>query len=205
MSTEGLELLRYVLAGLIASSVFYGLTNYKRPSPFERVVQALVYTAIVQLAAEFIAGVAGVPELASSLAFVLLLSAALGFILAVAANNGLPHKWLVNVQGRNWKITSKTVYGSNLSHAFETRREYVALTLKNGRRVYGWPELWPDHPDEDHFLLLDYEWLPRADGGPAAADEKKSSQGAILIAAKDVDVVEFVPNKETTPLKDTTP
>ena len=40
---------QYLLAGFVAAWVFYGLTPYKRPTPFERIVQALVYTAVVQL------------------------------------------------------------------------------------------------------------------------------------------------------------
>ena len=228
--SEGLELLQYVFAGLVASWVFYGLTTYKRPTPFERLVQALIYTAVVQLTAGFIVNVAGEgwwakaadisageENLIASPLLVLTLALALGFILAVAANNNFPHKHLIKFPPNwwwtkwLWKITSKSLYGNNLSHAFETRNEYVVLTMKNGRRIFGWPELWPDHPHEDYFLLLNYEWLLQETDGDSAGEgekgvvdasaaggEKKLSQGAILIAAKDVDVVEFIHSEKTT-------
>ena len=200
-----LEQLQYVFAGLVASWVFYGLTNYKRPTPFDRLVQAIVYTIIIQLTAEFIAktvedtGLATYGHVAASPVLILGLSFSLGFILAVAANNDWPHKWLVRFPSKwNWKITSKSVYGSNLSHAFETRSEYIVLTLKNSRRIYGWPQVWPDHPGEDYFILTAYEWLPEAGDGSISptANHQKPSGGVILIAAKDVDVIEFIPNEE---------
>ena len=220
---EWFQLVQYVFAGLVASWVFYGLTPYKRPTPFDRVAQALVYTVVIQLSAQGVAAVADAEKLADSLPLVLLLSVLLGFFLAVAANNNWPHKWLVRFPPEwldrvppggkwmewLWKITSQSTHDNNLSRAMETRKgEYIVLVLKNGRRIYGWPESWPDHPDEDFFLLIAYEWLP----GPgddadavAAANEKIHPNGAILIAAKDVDVIEFIPNEETIPNKEPTP
>ena len=234
--TEALELMQYVFAGLVASWVYYGLTPYKRPTPFERVVQALIYTAAIRLLAEFavaavgegfwaesVADAEGGKKLAATSALVLALSLALGFVLALAANNNWPHKWLVRFppewldrvppEGKwmewLWKITGQSTHDNNLSYAMETRNgEYVVLVLKNGRRIYGWPESWPDHPDEDFFLLVAYEWLPgpRDDADAvAAANEKIHPNGAILIAAKDVDVIEFIPNEETTPNKEPMP
>ena len=37
-----------LLPGFVAAWIFYGLTGHSKPSPFERVVQALVYNVIVQ-------------------------------------------------------------------------------------------------------------------------------------------------------------
>ena len=201
-------MVQYVFAGLVASWVFYGLTPYKRPTPFDRVVQALVYTVVIQLSAQGVAAVADAKELADSLPLVLLLSVLLGFFLAVAANNDWPFRWLARFPPdwrgirRLWKITSQSAYGNNLSHAFETREEYVVLALRDGRRVYGWPVSWPDHPDEDYFTLTAYEWLSGANDDASAASAANRTirpEGVILIAAKDVDVIEFVPQQENNP------
>ena len=226
--TEALDLLQYVFAGLVASWVFYGLTPYKEPQPFNRIVRALVYTAVIRLLAEFvivaagdgwwaesIADPAGGGKLAATPPLVLLLSLFLGGFLALAANNNWPHKHLVNFPPRwkwaagLWEITSQSTHDNNLSYAMETRKgEYVVLVLKNGRRIYGWPESWPDHPDEDFFLLTAYEWLPGPDDDAAAvsaANREIHPKGAILIAAKEVDVVEFVPSEKNASNKETTP
>ena len=219
---EWFKLVQYLFAGLVASWVFYGLTPYKEPQPFDRIVRALIYTAVIQLSAELITATAGEgwwaesvkdakgkEKLAATPALVLVLSLGLGFVLALAANNNWPHKWLALFPPKckcvawMWKITSQSTHGNNLSLVFETRRgEFVVLVLKNGRRVYGLPELWPQHPDEDFFLLTNYKWLPGPDDDEElveASNQKISAEGAILIAAKEVDVVEFVPTEETKP------
>ncbi|WP_425032221.1 hypothetical protein [Pelagibius sp.] len=41
-------LLQYLLPGFLAAWVFYGLTAHQKPSQFERVIQALIFTLIVQ-------------------------------------------------------------------------------------------------------------------------------------------------------------
>ena len=204
MSTE-VELLQYMFAGLVASWVFYGLTPYKRPTPFERVVQALVYTAIVHLLATGGAELFNAPNEASNPLVIFGLALAIGFFVACMSNNDWPHNWLSRFPPDwswtkwMWKITRQSAHVSNLSRAFEMRKdEYVALLLRNGRRVYGWPLSWPDYPDEDYFILTDYEWLPEADGNAANSDgvAPKICRGTILIAAKDVDMIEFVPSEE---------
>src|SRR3990167_279915 len=40
--------LQYLLPGFLAAWVFYGFTSFPKPSQFERVVQALIFTLIIQ-------------------------------------------------------------------------------------------------------------------------------------------------------------
>jgi len=49
LSKEIISLLSYLLPGFIAAWVYYGLTAYPKPSQFERIVQALIFTVIVQV------------------------------------------------------------------------------------------------------------------------------------------------------------
>ena len=65
------------------------------------------------------------------------------------------------------------------------------MHLSDGRRLYGWPEEWPDHSDAGHFLMDQPEWL--LDDGqraPLYGVEKT------LVPASDVEMVEFVKGKE---------
>lgn len=48
ISAELISLLRFLLPGFFLAWVFYGLTPYERSSQFERVVQALIFTLVVQ-------------------------------------------------------------------------------------------------------------------------------------------------------------
>ena len=211
-----LELLLYVFAGLVASWVYYGLVPATKPSAFNRVLDALVLTALIRLALQGLALV--IPPLASvlgrienlssnpppladltdSFAASLLVfgfSALFGLILAILTNKNFPHQWLIR-----WGWTGQAALQSNLSHAFSVRQDsYIVLNLRDGRRVFGWPLSWPDRTDDNYFLLSDYEWLPSRAGEGAADEsgEEKSPDAAILIAGRDVEMVEFVPTQST--------
>lgn len=198
------EMLQYLSAGLIASWVFYGLTPYKEPKPFDRIVRALVYTAIIGLLANMLVFIVGKrpwwPQpgshgwlLATSL-LVFVLSLLVGLLLAIAANNNWPHRWLARFP----MITREAVHDSNLSYAMNDReRQYIVLILRDGRRVFGYPSAWPSQPDEDFFYLADHEWLEGEDDHNDADGTKKPDDSrAIAIAAKDVLAVEFVSDKD---------
>ncbi len=44
-SKELVGIISYLLPGFLAAWIFYGLTAHPKPQPFERVVQALIFTA----------------------------------------------------------------------------------------------------------------------------------------------------------------
>lgn len=48
MSKEVVLVLVYLLPGFLAAWVFYGLTSHPKPSQFERVVQAVIFTFVIQ-------------------------------------------------------------------------------------------------------------------------------------------------------------
>ena len=198
-NTDFLEQFQFLLAGFVAAWVFYGLTPYRRPTPFERVVQALVYTAVVQLLATGLAGVAGLTEWGAKAAEILpgpvgifLLAVFIGVVFAWLTNRDYPHEWL-----RKTGITSQTARKCNWADAFDMAGyDFIALNLKDGRRLCGWPLSWPDTHADDHFLLMDYAWLP--DQGGEAPDSSKITLAwgdGILVAAEAVDMVEFLFDK----------
>ena len=65
------------------------------------------------------------------------------------------------------------------------------LHLAEGRRLYGWPEEWPDHPDSGHFLIDQPEWL-LDDGRRAPLYNVEKT----LVPASDVEMVEFLKTEE---------
>ena len=48
LSSELVALLQYLAPGFLVAWIYHGITAHSRPSQFERVVQALRYTVIVQ-------------------------------------------------------------------------------------------------------------------------------------------------------------
>jgi hypothetical protein len=193
LSADLIALLRFLLPGFLAAWVYYGLTPGPKPSQFERVIEALIYTLIVQVATsggesllvwlgEFVS--LGVWTENSESAISVLVALILGTALAYCTNTDKMHAWC-----RERGLTKQTSYPSEWFGLFAKTITWVVLHLSDGRRIYGWPREWPTAPKVGHFALEDAEWL--------AEDADNSRQPltgvkTILVRAEDVTFVEFM-------------
>jgi len=186
VSQQVIALLQYLLPGFLAAWIFYGLTSYAKPSNFERVIQALILTLFIQafvfVVGGFFPGHGWVRELLPFLAAV-----ALGIVFTVLANND----WLHNAF-RKIRITAKTSYQSNWSQAFEGYdAAWVVLHFQDGKRLIGWPEIWPTNSDNGHFLLTDAAWI-LGDGDRNVDIIELDGVRGILVDASRIYMVEFI-------------
>jgi hypothetical protein len=87
-----------------------------------------------------------------------------------------------------WAWTHRTSHPSEWFSAFSNHnRRYVILHLKDGRRLFGWPDEWPDACDRGHFVVSECEWLlPTGERAPFHQVE------SMLIPATSVEFVEFL-------------
>jgi hypothetical protein len=184
------SILRFVLPGLLAAWVFYGLTTYEKPGEFERIAQALVFTILLELtarsivAAGVLVGRVSVPLLpvVEPTSVATLLAIPFGILLAWLANNDVVHARL-----RDYGVTTKSGRPDQWDSAFRRRSGYAILDLLDGRRIYGWPIEWPDRPGGGHFLLREHQWV-----GPEGDLISNPKAGAILIPGKEVGIVQFL-------------
>ena len=213
ISADIIAVIQKLLPGFVAAWVFYGLTIYVKPSPFERVIQAFIFMALLQplqagarylmcLIGEHAFSLGPWDETAES-AWAVGLAVGLGLVFARWANNNSIHsrlfewdwydkslrkawglKWLPR-----WRWTSRTSHPSEWYSALNSRERYVILHLKGDkpRRIYGWPREWPNDPSNGHFLLNQAKWL-LDDGGEAILH----NVDVMLIAASDVEMVEII-------------
>lgn len=167
MDDKLIDLLWLLLPGFVTAWVFYGLTAHARLNQFERLTQALIYTALVQA---LLAALHAVLSLFGRYIFSLgpwtarvdiflsvLIALMLGLVLSYFANNNKVHDLL-----QKWKITKRTSWPSNWYGILHTSERYVVLYLKDGRRVRGYPVFFPDYSDKDHFVLKNPVWLEGA-------------------------------------------
>lgn len=215
MSNELVDIIRSLAPGFFAAWIFYGLTPHPKSTPFERVVQALIFTVIIQ-------GLVAVVRFAliwagwwhtfgtwtddSALLWSLGMSIVVGMTFARCANNNHVHGWLCEwkwydrLRGRRWLCwlptwdwTSRTSFASQWFGALHRDGKFVVLHLKGDkpRRLYGYPLEWPDHPDQGHFILCQAEWLLHT--GERA---KLVTVDKIIIAVQDVEMVEIIKSAE---------
>jgi hypothetical protein len=105
----------------------------------------------------------------------------LGLFVARYANNDKIHKLL-----RKLSFTKETSYPSVWFGAFSQNETYVVLHLKDLRRIYGWPEEWPNEPNVGYFSISEAEWLEDSKRIPL------QEVSIILIPANEVLFVEFM-------------
>ena len=180
-SSEAIGILMFLLPGFLAAAIFYSLTSHPKPDAFGQIIQALIFTVIVQAAVQVM--VAILPHTKNWKLVASVLIAVISALIAVYfSNNDKIHSIL-----RWFHVTKETSYPSEWYSAFSRHSDcYVVLHMKEGRRLYGWPEEWPSDPDHGHFRVAEGEWL--------VGNERKPATGvsAILIPANEVEMVEFL-------------
>lgn len=199
LSKESIALFGYLLPGFLAAWVLYGLTSDPKPSQFERVIQALIFTflvhallAPVQWALQWIGSTVGAlrpwDDVSKELAR-LSLALLLGLVLAIYTNTDALHAWL-----RDRGLTTRTAYPSEWFSVLSRTVTFVVLHMHDERRLYGWPKEWPNEPDKGHFYIMFPSWI-QDDGSQL---DLPGVQG-LLVASKDVKWVEFVAQTEGVP------
>lgn len=189
-TNDFIALLQYLLPGFIAAWVFYSFTSFPKPSQFERVVQALIFTIFVQALVYIINKVyllmstkwaTVVWSTNSEVIWSISSAILLGILFSYFANNDKIHKKL-----RDWKITRETSYPSEWFGAFLQNVTYVVLHLDGERRLYGWIKEWPSEPEKGHFVLVQASWLEDDNQLPITGVD------SIMVDAKEVKMVEFM-------------
>lgn len=188
VSSDVLVVLFFLLPGFIAAWTYYGLTSFPKPGQFERIVQAFIFTIIVQVIMYSVKYLlVFVPENAADLpentriAFSVFMAFVVGAVFARFANNDKFHaamRWM--------RFTQETSYPSEWYSAFANHKTYIVLHLNGQRRLYGWPVEWPSDPDKGHFALVDAEWLTEKDS------IKLPGVDRVLIPTSEVEFVEFM-------------
>lgn len=178
------EVLYFLVPGFIAAAVYYGLTSAPKPSTFERVVQALIFTVIIQGLGK-IGNMTGWMEAETWKVAAPSVSVAIAIIIGITVvllvNRDLPHKWL-----RRCGITMENAYPTDWFRVFTNNPGcFVVLYLRDGQRLYGWPKQWPGSEHDRLFVIELPEWI--------TDDGKRIEAGrAVVVQAEDVVMVELV-------------
>jgi hypothetical protein len=155
-SKEIVGVITELLPGFIAAWVFYGFTAHPKREPFDRIVQALIFTVIVKAVVVIVGAVAlllgrvvalGVWNQNTALVWSVIIAVVLGIVVARLANSDCVG-WL-----RRLTKSRRTTFPSEWFSALHRHQRWVVLHLKGERRLRGWPEEWPDACDKGHFLL----------------------------------------------------
>jgi len=178
-----LDVLLALLPGFLTAQIIDTLVVREDRSPFERIVQALIFTFLSHLLWALTKWNFGIQN---------------GYDLVglggCAIVWGLGLTWLINSSAihdflRWCRLTQSASRPSEWYDSFYDRQEHVILHLKDGRRIFGWPRIYSFRPDKGHILLEGAEWLDR----PKDKDPIPRRDVDFLIDVTDVRFVEFIP------------
>lgn len=157
ISADVVALLEYLAPGFLTAAVYFGMTAHQKPSHFERLVQALVYNAVIQAVVAAEKAVAArigqrLPlgdwtrhsDLVASLTSALLI----GILVATAANHDMVHAAL-----RRTRMTKRTGHPCEWFGIFSDYPRHITLHLRDESLVHGWPSIWPAAPGNGHFFI----------------------------------------------------
>jgi hypothetical protein len=191
------QILVALLPGFVAAWVFHGLTAHRKASPFERVIHALIFTAFIFPTVSLIEFEAirigkrmdhpwgewtqrnSVPAVA------LAVGIGYGLLFTFIANMNLVH-WLLK-----WVwLTKRTSFPSEW-YSVLIKWRFIYLQLKDGRRIYGGPQEFPDYPDSGYFALEKAAWIVESPTDPNTFERVPlAATYLILIPASEVCFVE---------------
>ena len=187
-SSEVVTILTFLLPGFVATAIFHSLTAHPKLNEFDRIIQALIFTTVVQAIVKgvpLVGSLAGVAPLwtgESEIVVAVLVAVAVAVVAVYASNHDTLLRFL------RWiDLTRETSYPSEWYSAFARNPDcYVVLHLKGERRLYGWPEEWPSRPDQGHFRIAEAEWLTEGERLPL------TGVSVILVPGEEVEMVEFL-------------
>ena len=194
-SKDVLALLTQLMPGFLTAWVVYGLTTYTKPPQFERVVQALIYSflvnglvAILEVVLLFVGKTIklGIWDKSSEVIASAMIALLLGILLSFYMRNDAFFKL-----ARRLKLTTRTPFPSEWYGAFAVKPRYLVLHLSGGRRISGYPIEWPTEPTVGHFRLTDAAWLDDEN-----TETPLDGDQSILIEAKQVEMVELLKDEE---------
>ena len=179
ISGEIVDLLKFLLPGFITAAIFHSLTSHRKPSAFERIVSALIFTFLINATISILCKASiCLPEIVVAIA--------LGLIASLISNKDCMHKLF-----RRLHVTNETSYPSEWESTFKDHghKATIILYLKDGRRLYGQLEEWPSDPQVGHFRISKVDWLDRENSlTPFELDSAK-----VLVPAAEVKMLALAP------------
>lgn len=189
-------LLTMLLPGFVTAAILFLFTSYSKPNPFERVIQALVFSFVVNAIARLLEWI-GYPlfESVPDIVLYFVLAVFLGILAVYTTNHDCLYRFL-----RFMYFTREISFPSEWYSAFaRNKNAYVVLHLKGERRFYGWPQEWPSDPDWGHFIIAEGEWLSddvKTENETNNEDDDTSrildvERDQVLIPVVEVEMIEF--------------
>jgi len=200
LTVEALNILLLLLPGFLSGQIFYSFFNSGDVSVSRRILDALLFSFVIYLfVSSFVlwAPLAQVVSSDGALSYsfsenVNLIWLSLVGVVAVPVIIGfLYFNDHVHAALRRLKITTKTSRSSTWNDVFLTQDRYVIITLKDGRRIRGYPIMFSTDPEEGFLYLYNPAWVNDDKDRDCDLDYFESNCHGFLLNRENMDLIEF--------------
>ena len=200
LTVEALNVLLLLLPGFLSSQILYSFFQMGEISVSRRLLDALLFSFVIYLVVSLFAEWEPLAQVSSSvgeLSYSISTSRAVIFLSLIAvivipvAVGFVYFNDHVHTLLRKLKITSKTSRSNTWNDAFITQDRHVIVTLKDGRRIRGYPIMISDNPEEGFIYLYNPAWVNDEKTDEAEPDYYESNCHGFLLNRDNIDLIEF--------------
>ena len=204
ISVEAVNILLLLLPGFIAGQVFYSIFQVADVPASKRTLDALIFTFVTYLIVSSMypwEPLATVKLINGSMSFsvnedgkLIWLVLAVTVVVPIVIGS-LYHSDFLHSIFRKLNITTKTSRKNTWNDAFLSQNRHVIVTLKDDRRIRGYPTMFSTDPDEGFLYLYNPAWINDDKESESEPDYFESNCHGFLLNRENIDLIEFTLNE----------
>ena len=200
LSLEALNVLLLLLPGFISGQILYSIFGPDDISPMKRILDAVMLSFIINLLVPLMvsweplayvkSGTFGLEYYFSknirviyvSLTLIIALPLTIGYVYY----NDYIHSLL-----RRLQITTKSSRQNTWNDTFLSNNRYVVVSLKDGRRIRGYPLMVSTDPKDGYIYLYNPAWVNDDKTSEEEPNYFESNCHGFLLSRENIDLIEF--------------
>lgn len=200
ISVEAVNILLLLLPGFISGQVFYSIFQVSEVQISKRILDALIFTFVIYLVVSSVylwQPLATVKLTDGNMSFsvnenskLIWLTLAVTAIVPIIIGS-LYHSDFLHSAFRKLNITTKTSRKNTWNDAFLSQDRHVIVTLKDDRRIRGYPTMFSTDPEEGFLYLYNPAWINDDKEEHDDPDYFESNCHGFLLNRENIDLIEF--------------
>ena len=201
LTVEAFNILLLLLPGFLSGQLFYTVFGPCDVAPTKRTLDALMFSFVIYLLVSVVVPWEPLATITSSKTGLghsftsnkVLIGTSLFFVLMIPLFFGYTyHQDYFHAVLRKMKITTKSSRQSTWSDAFLAEDRHVIVTLKDGRRVRGYPSMVSTDTGDGFVYLFNPAWVNDNKTSEDDPDYIESYCHGFLLNRENISIIEFI-------------
>lgn len=207
LTVETLNILLLLLPGFMSGQILYSVFRVDDVSVPKRVLDAIIFSFLIYIIISYFSlwePLASVQSIGGKLQYsftknhkIIWLSLVIMVIIPILLGV-LYHSDLINSVLRKFNITTKTSRNNTWNDVFLSQDRYVVVTLKDNRRIRGYPTMFSTDPEEGYIYLYNPAWVNDDKENEDDSDYLESNCHGFLLHRENIDLIEFTLDPDET-------